>query len=124
MDLGLIMSTPGALTSGRSYKDVLLAALFLLQDESKWTQQAHARNRNGTSVRPTSPYAVCWCVLGAVAKVSNRYGIIDPQLIKYLDAFMEWKYPGRFTNFGDFNDYHTYGVVLGLVKEAVDNIPS
>lgn len=122
MDLGLIMNTPGALTGGRSYKDVLVAALLLLHEERRWTQHAHARSEDGIAVKPTSPDAVCWCVQGAVAKVSNTFGIIDPQLIRYLDAFMEWKHPGRFTNFGDFNDYHTYDVVIGLVKEAIDNM--
>ena len=122
MDLGAILGTPGALTSGRSYHAVLVDTYVLLSDSSKWTQHAHARGAGGEAVKPTSPDATCWCVLGALARISNCHGIIDPQLIRYLDAFVEWKYPGAFSNFGDFNDYYTHPVVMGLLKEAIDNM--
>lgn len=42
--------------------------LDLLSDASKWTQNASARDAQGKSVHPTAIEAVCWCVIGAVAK--------------------------------------------------------
>lgn len=122
MDLDAFMGTPGALTGGRSHREVLTEAIELISDESRWTQKAHARTATGENVKPRNQQAVCWCGLGAVAKVSNAFGIIDPQLIKYLDAFVEWKHPNRFDGYGDFNDYHAHEVVLGLLKEARDNM--
>jgi hypothetical protein len=118
MDLDSFLNAPGALTGGRDYTEVLNLAIELIADPVAWTQNAHARTADGETVKPSNPQAVCWCGLGAIAKCSNSLGIIPPQLIRYLDEFVEWKYPNRFEGFGDFNDYHSHEIVLGLLQEA------
>lgn len=37
-----------------------------------WTQDEVARDSNGQCVAPDSPYAVCWCAIGAVRAVADR----------------------------------------------------
>ncbi len=38
----------------------------LLSDASKWTQHYLARKANGTPTSEQDPYAVSWCLVGAV----------------------------------------------------------
>lgn len=40
----------------------------LLSDESKWTQGAHARDKDEIPVNSQSPEAVRWCLVGAWEK--------------------------------------------------------
>lgn len=44
----------------------------LLNDKSRWTRCAMARNRDGKPVDPVAPEAVCWCLGGAYIKVDER----------------------------------------------------
>ena len=43
----------------------LSAMRNLLADEKRWTKSVSARNADGDIELPTSPSAVCWCVVGA-----------------------------------------------------------
>jgi hypothetical protein len=43
----------------------------LISDPGRWTTEVYARDSNGHSVIPNSPDAVCWCLIGAYAKVSG-----------------------------------------------------
>jgi hypothetical protein len=128
IDLDALISIPGALTAGRHFDRVLAEALNLISDESRWTQGSMARDNNGYPVKPRDPRAASWNILGAVAYCSNSFGLIDPSLIRYLDDFLDWKYPrdpttiedqpGRYNGVCDFNDYHSHHSVVALLHEA------
>ena len=50
----------------------LLALRELLDDPNHWTKHTSARDINGLPVRSgMSPTAVCWCLSGAVFKITN-----------------------------------------------------
>ena len=51
----------------------------LFSDDSKWTQGAFARNKQGVEVDVGNPDAVCFCFQGAMRKCygKNSYKIID-----------------------------------------------
>jgi hypothetical protein len=38
----------------------------LLIDETKWTQNCNARDKDETPINPNSPEAVCFCLIGAI----------------------------------------------------------
>lgn len=43
----------------------------LISDPERWTTAVYARDSRGVSVNQNSPDAVCWCLIGAYAKVSG-----------------------------------------------------
>jgi len=55
-------------------KDVLVGTRALLSDKTKWTQEVFARDPVGTAVNLYSPLAACWCLEGAIGKVSSELG--------------------------------------------------
>ena len=60
----------------------------LLDDPDNWTTDVFARDSEGEEIGPTSEYATCWCLFGAITKVlddnnvshesSNVFAYIDP----------------------------------------------
>lgn len=85
----------------------------LLNDSSKWTKKASARNIQKESVPAHSSLAVCWCLLGAIDKCyentdeDNTY-LLTKAIVKELG----------FNNLHDtahFNDSHTFEEVKALV---------
>jgi hypothetical protein len=57
----------------------------LLSDETKWTQNVHARDKDGHPLWSSHPQAVCWCLMGAVDKCypgTNRVGELIVSKIK------------------------------------------
>lgn len=65
----------------------------LLNDPSKWTREAYARNANGEAITARSPDAVCWCLTGALLRVfstaDTRYGSRDLQLAEAEEKLYE-----------------------------------
>jgi len=51
--------------------DQLRAARELISVDERWTTGAMARDEGGQSVSPISPYACCWCGVGALYKVEG-----------------------------------------------------
>ena len=49
---------------------VLTAAYNLLLDPKRWIQGAMATDKDGYSVRPETPKAVCFCSIGAIRRVA------------------------------------------------------
>lgn len=52
-------------------KQTLLAARELLTPEGAWTQGSYARDASGRRTGCWEPNAVCWCLEGAIKRVSN-----------------------------------------------------
>lgn len=57
----------------------------LLSDSSKWIQGANARDRNGRKIAPESPYAICWCLFGAIVRC---YAYCPDQCIKVANHIL------------------------------------
>jgi hypothetical protein len=52
-------------------KDVIRAALPLVENEHTWTQGVFARDETGLEVEPDASRAVRWCAEGALKKVGG-----------------------------------------------------
>ena len=55
--------------------EILLSAAFALTPEENWTQNALARTRSGDSTDRSTPYAVSWCVVGAIGEAQDALGV-------------------------------------------------
>ncbi len=51
--------------------EILKEARALIEDPARWTRKIYARDEQGFGVSETDPEAVCFCSLGAIAKVSG-----------------------------------------------------
>jgi hypothetical protein len=119
-----LMATPGSLTMGRTYKQVLVDARNLIAVRDRWTQEAHARDSEGHNVRPRDPRARCWCLLGAVAWSSNELGIIPPPLLTFIESMVPYHCgKDRFMGPGSMNDYFNHESVLSFLDHAIDQFP-
>ena len=52
-------------------REILVAARELISQPERWTKGEYARDLNGRRVSPGGPNAVCWCSIGAMAKVAG-----------------------------------------------------
>lgn len=55
------------ITLTQEEKDAIRAAVELISDPAKWTQNVCARNSFGEPVVETHPDAICWCAAGAIS---------------------------------------------------------
>ena len=124
INIDAMMATPGSLTRGRTYKQVLIDAREHISDINRWTQQAYARDEEGNNVRPRDPKACCWCMLGAVAYCSNDVGIIPPPLLSFLEQMVPFHCgKDKFVGPGSMNDYYNHESVLSFLDHAIDLFP-
>lgn len=82
----------------------------LLTDESKWTQKAYARDKDGKPTGALSPTAVCWCLDGAIRKccpesLEGRIEIFSKLLDKTRMGIIQ------------FNDTHTFAEIKTILDE-------
>jgi hypothetical protein len=101
---------------GQKPVDILRKALALIQDESRWTQEAYARDAQGRRVRPYDPAATCWCIEGAVAISCNPAAILPPFFMVLLDKIAEEL---GYESVGLLNDGAHHHVVLRVLEEAI-----
>lgn len=100
--------------------DLLIRAREVISDPDRWTAHDFARNGVGHRVRPQDPTAVCFCSLGALAKVSKPvdaspgYTLVDEAEF-HLSQFMEGDVPL-------FNDTRTHQEVLAAWDEAISDL--
>jgi hypothetical protein len=85
----------------------------LLSSADKWTKDAGARDaeRNKLS-KPDDPRAVCWCLRGAVWKVTEN----PEHSAQVLAALRE--VTGNYISVGEFNDSATFAEVKELLQQA------
>lgn len=124
MNLDALLATPGSLTEGRTYKQVLIDARAHIAEPDRWTQEAYARDHQGHNVRPRDPEARCWCMLGAIAYCSNVHGIIPPPLMTFIEDLVKFRFgPSKFMGPGSMNDYLQHDLVLSFLDYAIDQFP-
>lgn len=92
------------------YRDQLEAVYKLIEKPEAWTQNVYARNAVGDSVEIVSNMAVCWCLRGAVLKITS--GMFDCSLCELFDI-------GSVLDFNDAPD-RKHAEVLELLKSAID----
>lgn len=90
-------------------KSDLVALRELLSDPSRWTTGRHARDINGNTVIPTSPSALCWCLMGGMHKIGigwDAFAIINNRV-------------GGFV--AKFNDEKGHQAVLDLIDKSIND---
>jgi len=65
--------------------DTIRAARMLISDGRLWTQGARARTTKGYKCAPNHYEATQWSMNGAIAVVSNPYGITPVAIMQQLD---------------------------------------
>jgi len=85
----------------------------LFTDESKWTKEAFARNKNNLKVDVSSPFAVCWCIYGGVMKCYGQDGEDKSFILSRILAL------NNFVSVIDFNDCEltTFEDIKKIIKE-------
>lgn len=119
IDLDNLVANPGLLTGGRSYAQVLTDVRNLLADQDKWNQGTFAVDVEGAPVGPTNPNACRWCLLGALARCSSDLGITPPQLLRYVQDMMHFKYQDKFATVGEMNDYIDHSSLLIFIDQCL-----
>lgn len=105
------------LVAGQSLQDILFRARQLLTDIESWCQYSMATTVDGLAVRSEDPLAAKWSIEGAVAKVSNEWGICPPSVLQFLDSVV-FDYVGIDENVGYFNDNTSHEAMLDFLDEA------
>lgn len=127
INIDALLATPGSLTGGRTYKQVLVDARALIDDPNRWVQKDFAQMESGAYCKPRDPRACRWCLLGAVAWASNVHGIISPKLLEYFDQLREHLYPAtgepHFDSTFAMNDYLSHAKVLEFLDFALQRFP-
>jgi hypothetical protein len=124
-----LLATPGSLTGGRTYREVLVSARERIASPDRWTQGFYAVNALDERVKPRDPSACCWCLLGALACESNVHGIIPPPLYTFLTDLMLFKFGKKsngedvFAGLSDMNDYITHAALMGFIDYALQQFP-
>lgn len=101
---------------GQRPEVILRKAYALIQDESCWTREAHARDASGRCVKPYDPRAVRWCIEGAVAISCNPAAILPPFFMVLLDKIAEEL---GYESVGLLNDGAYHRTVLYVLEEAI-----
>lgn len=107
-------------------KDNLIAARALIDTPEKWTRHTFARNADGLPVNNDSEKAVCFCIMGAVGRVTECYSAAITPWREMTNALREAN--AITANFGipHFNDRFdtTHADVLALFDEAIAACPT
>jgi hypothetical protein len=79
----------------------LKAARDLLSVPGQWTKRQAARDKDGNMTGPHSPDAVCWCLIGALAKCKvPTYGPMRDKIVRVIYD----RYPETNGGLVSFND--------------------
>jgi hypothetical protein len=102
----------------------------LIASEVNWTKQVEARDERGRQVLATSPDAVCFCLMGALRRISYKdCGVIPrppyPSFVAYYDTIAalnkclpsDPKRPNE--TIVSFNDSHTHADVISLLDSTI-----
>lgn len=98
--------------------ETLVKARELLSDPEKWAKEDFAYTADEAPVHPLDPAATCFCLLGALERVTrNRDGLA------YLDArqAIRGMLPGEHDCVPEFNDDPdtTHADVLAVLDKAI-----
>lgn len=96
--------------------EILTQARDLISDPARWTRGVYARDAEGRETASRSESAVCWCVHGAIRKVTGS--VYDTLFSgRYAQAAL----PEGYSEVHEFNDdpKTTHSDVLALFDRAI-----
>lgn len=101
-------------------RDILNAAADLLEKPGAWTQGYYANRDDGGHTDALSDDAVCWCSLGAIARVAGAYPESDRGGPAFEAADVLEKVVGSYV--ADFNDKtgRTQAEVVAAFRKAAE----
>jgi hypothetical protein len=101
----------------------LLRARKIIENRRHWTRGVAARDRKGIPVTPDDPGASCWCVLGALFRVSadakQPSTIIAGKKVQLIKSWHLIEAAAGTDRLAEFNDTHSHHEVLDLIDRAI-----
>lgn len=96
---------------------ILQGVRELLSDEKRWTRGSYARDRLGRTTHSTSESAVCWCLIGALGKITNheRGARSAERALERVARRRGREFPAEWQD----ADGRTHAEVLALLDEAI-----
>ena len=103
-------------------KEKLLALDALFDQETKWTKEHFALDRQGGVVTSLDQNAVCWCITGGLQKVCS--GDLPYEIIELLDnVLVKFGYlpSSHFAFISSWNDREdtTFVDIKRVIREAI-----
>lgn len=98
--------------------EILTKARELISDESRWTKYAYTRKADGEKADDQMDVAVCFCGVGAIAKVKGQNPM---DATESFEAYLLAQAAGvrDVVDFFTFNDTHTHAEVLAAFDRAI-----
>lgn len=97
--------------------EILKATKELLSDPERWTWGKYARTSSYTETSPHSPDAVCFCLLGAIAKVGNTSPLSVEQ--GNISHVVSNAIVPRYYHISDFNDTTDHPTLMATLDRAI-----
>lgn len=94
---------------------ILKDARALIADEKNWTQNVMGRTSEGQHVDVHSPEASCFCVMGALLKVTG--GRSEDEFWLARREFYRGEL--KVESIAHFNDTHSHGEVIDLFDRVI-----
>lgn len=100
--------------------EALKATKALIDTPKKWTKGALARAESGEPIYTDDPEAVCFCLHGAVNRVSGHQEHLRRGAKDKIALAIDTMYPGY--GIAEFNDSSetTHEMMLELLDKAID----
>lgn len=89
----------------------------IIFNEQQWTQHSLARNAERKKTLPTDPEATCYCLIGAIVKVSHPDVDLERRLIECIHINSDFKVG----NLSLYNDSHTHSEIISLLDITIRN---
>lgn len=105
-------------------KNFLSRTRSLIQKLENWTKYLWARDQFGRDIEPTSEYATCWCLLGALKKERQELGVSVKTYRFAIELLQVHIGKGEARSITGFNDASSHGEVLSLLSRVISEIDS
>jgi hypothetical protein len=108
----------------QSVENTLVDLRNLLDDPHHWTQGEAAKRTDGREVSPEDPWAVCWCVMGGVSRVTKGHDTMD-WYNGAIGAISDTLKSNGFTNgIAAWNDdkRRTHADVIAILDLAIERV--
>jgi hypothetical protein len=99
-------------------KQILIDARKLIEKPENWTQGTFARDAQGKAEYSCSPYATCWCAVGALHKVCEDGEDLAEKAWSFLNM-----HAGAYANAPYLNDTGKHADVLAMFDRAIGVAP-
>jgi hypothetical protein len=98
-----------------SVLEKLLEVRALIEEPEHWTQGSFAKDASGKHTNAMSPTATCWCLIGALRKVTGG----DSSNPQSINTFVALTNVTEGTSISLFNDTHTHDEIISVIDAAI-----